>query len=146
MVVQQKTLHFFGYCGGKGKSKQTWFSQILIKIMPFLSLSLLLGSSKNRLMSLMLHTIKHRPGTKAGKYPTFSLINQETQAVGGCFPAVSNGVASGECQRLLELRSNQIGCLNREQRLRLKGDGRHCPRIKYQCRASDSVYAGFMWW
>ena len=59
--------------------------------------------------------------------------------------AVSNGVACEECQRLFELRSNHSGCLSDERRLRLKGDGRPCPRIKYQGRASDSVYAGVSW-
>ena len=42
-------------------------------------------------------------------------------------------------------RSAQSGCLSHEQHLRLEGDGRPCPRIKYHGRSSESVYADFSW-
>ena len=47
--------------------------------------------------------------------------------------------------KIFELRSAQRDCLSHEQRIRLKKDGRPCPRIKYQGRTSDSVYESFSW-
>ena len=39
----------------------------------------------------------------------------------------------------------QIGTLTHKQRLRLKKEGRPCPRINYNGRTSDTVYEGFSW-
>ena len=43
------------------------------------------------------------------------------------------------------LRAAQSNNLSHEQRLRLKKDGRPCPRIKYARRTNASVYESFSW-
>ncbi len=47
--------------------------------------------------------------------------------------------------KIFSLRAAQNNNLNHEQRLRLKKDGRPCPRIKYAGRTSVTVYESFPW-
>ena len=47
--------------------------------------------------------------------------------------------------KIFSLRSEQRNQLTHEKGLRLKKDGRPCPRIKYKGRMSNSAYESISW-
>ena len=58
---------------------------------------------------------------------------------------VAGGGVRWGCFDCFSLLSMQVGKLTREQRLRLKQDGRLCPDVKVKSRLCGAVYRSFSW-